>query len=297
MSRPVKIMSIAFKLDGERKMLSLLNSSAREGLDLIILPETCLGNQIEALETLETFNPGVIGEVQKTAASLSVNIVFPVYISRGGLKRVNAAIVIDRRGRIAAVYEKLYPYWSEFDLEPPCAVTGGGDCAVTLDFGKIGLAVCFDANFPGVWQNLRDQGAELVVWSSAYSAGSQLAAYSLIHHYPIVTSTQVPDAAVFDIDGREILYKKGEDSCVAEYTLDLDRCIFHENFNQDKAAKLVKERGDDIEIEKEYGREQWFIMRAKNAGASARELAALYGMTELTAYQEDSRAKIDAMRI
>jgi len=212
---------------------------------------------------------------------------------------------------------------------------------VDLDFGRIGLAICFDANFPGVWQNLHDLGAELVVWSSAYSAGMQLAAYSLVHHYPIATSTMVPDAALYDIDGREVLYKRGGaagagdgrwsgwgagaggdagpgintgpgdgasgdanaggdasgDICTLEYTLDLDRCIFHYNFNQDKACRLIEGHGAEIEVEKDYWREQWFILRSKSEGASARGLAASYGMEELNAYQKRSREEIDAMRI
>ena len=221
----------------------------------------------------------------------------PLYVSHKTAERVNTALVINREGAIAASYRKLYPYWSEFDIDPPCSVTDGGDCAVDLDFGRIGLAICFDANFPDVWRNLYELGAEFVVWSSAYSAGMQLAAYSLIHHYPIVTCTQVPDAAVYDVDGREIAYTKGEDVCVMEHTLDLDRCIFHYNFNQDKADKLIADRGGDVEIEKDYWREQWFVLRSKNEAVNVRELAAQYGMVELNAYQKDSKAKIDAMRI
>ena len=293
MSRPVNIMSIAFVPDDAQKMLSVLGASIRVGKDLVILPETCAGNLAEGApidsETVKT--------VQKTAKDYKTNIVFPLYVSHPGAKRVNTALVINRDGEIVASYRKLYPYWSEFDIDPPCAVTDGGDFTADLDFGRIGLAICFDANFPEVWQRLSELGAELVVWSSAYSAGMQLAAYSLIHHYPIVTCTQVPDAAVYDLDGREIAYKKGEDVCVMEHTLDLDRCIFHYNFNQDKAQKLVSEHGADVEIEKDYWREQWFILRSKNMGAGARELAARYGMTELAAYQKDSKEKIDAMRI
>jgi len=293
MGRRVKILSVSFKPADAGAMLSVLNGSLRGGLDLVVLPETCLGNQ----ESGVSAGDGVIEAVREAAAHYRTNIVFPLYMSQGGVERINTALVINREGAIVASYRKIYPYWSEYDLEPPCAVTDGGDCTVDLDFGRIGLAICFDSNFPNVWQNLYDLGAELVVWSSAYSAGMQLAAYSLIHHYPIVTCTQVPDVAVFDIDGREILYEKGEDTCATECTVDLDRCIFHYNFNQDKAERLIADHGADIEIEKDYWREQWFILRSKNENASARALAASYKMTELNAYQSDSRIKIDAMRI
>ena len=293
MNRPVRILSVSFKPNGADAMLSVLGSSVGGGYDLVIMPETCMGNQNEGL----TADSETVKAVQKIAAEIKANVIFPLYTKRKKMKRINTALVINRKGKIIASYRKLYPYWSEFDLEPPCAVTDGGDCVVDLDFGKIGLAICFDANFPIVWQNIRERGAELVVWCSAYSAGMQLSAYSLIHHYPIVTCTQVPDTAVYDIDGREVMHKRGDDICLLDYEMDLDRCIFHHNFNKDKAAKLMEDHGEDIEIEKDYEREQWFILRSKNAGVSARELAAQYGMTELYVYKKDSLIKIDAMRV
>ena len=294
MSRPVKIMCVALKPLGEAQLLSALDAAAYDGLDLVALPETCVVNQAEGY----TIDSDFIRSVRDIAKTYDTNVILPVYLAYENAKRVNAAVVIDRRGDIKAVYRKLYPYWSEFDLSPPCAVTDGGDCVADLDFGRIGLAICFDSNFPGVWQNLSDKGAELTVWCSAYSAGSQLSAYSLTHHYPIVTCTQVPDSAVFDIDGREIKYGKGEGGAyILEHTVDLDRCIFHYNFNRDKAEKLLAEHRADIEIEKDYWREQWFILRSKSEKASARELAARYNMKELKAYKSDSMAAIDAMRI
>ncbi len=57
------------------------------------------------------------------------------------------------------------------------------------DFWRIGVAICFDINFPEVWKTLADQGAELVVWPSAYSAGTALQARALNHRYYIVSAT------------------------------------------------------------------------------------------------------------
>ena len=39
------------------------------------------------------------------------------------------------------------------------------------DFGRMGLAICYDIGWPDLWTQLREQGAELVVWPSAYGGG------------------------------------------------------------------------------------------------------------------------------
>jgi len=119
----------------------------------------------------------------------------------------------------------VFPYWSEYDLHPP--VEPGRQVKVfQTDFGRLGLAICFDVNFPEVWQEMADQGAELVVWPSAYSAGTSLQAHALNHHFYIVTSTLTRDCLVYDVTGEELLYEKSDDLNVSRITLDLDRaCI------------------------------------------------------------------------
>lgn len=117
-----------------------------------------------------------------------------------------------------------------------------------------------------------------------------------MNHFYIVTSTQTRDCIVYDINGKEILYEISPDVNVSRITLDLDRCIFHENFNMDKRAELLRDHADDIELEEHLLREQWFILRAKRPGISARALAKQYGMEELRPYVTRSRREIDAMR-
>jgi len=79
-------------------------------------------------------------------------------------------------------------------------------------------------------------------------------------------------------------------------TLDLDRCIFHTNYNWDKREKLLGDYAGKIESDVYLERESWFTLRALVPGVSARKVAAEYGMEELTAYKNRSRDEIDKMR-
>ena len=140
------------------------------------------------------------------------------------------------------------------------------------------------------------QGAELVIWPSAYSAGSSLQAHAINHHFYIVTATQTKDCLVYDITGEEILYERSDDVNISRITLDLDRGIYHENFSLEKRDRLLAERGADVEQEKWLEREQWFVLRAKHPDVSARALARRYGLEELRETIGRSRREIDSLR-
>ena len=288
--RPVRIVSLCFQGNGFSEILKIVDQEGEKGTDMIVLPETWRGDKL-----IETLNGESITALSALARKHNTYIISPIERKEGG-SRYNTAVLIDRNGKVAGSYDKIYPYWDEFNLNPPVKPGIKGVPVFETDFGKIGMAICFDANFPEVWQELKDNGAEVVFWPSAYSAGSQLQAYALLHHYYIVTSTYSKDCQVYDITGARILDEKSENITIARITLDLDRAIYHENFNMDKLDKLLKAHGDEVEKEVSMPREQWFVLRAKKPGVSARMLAKEFGMEELTDYQNRSRKEINLKR-
>lgn len=290
--RPVRIVSIGFAPRQQTfdNVIRLVEQEAAKGVDVVLLPETWRSQD----HTPETLEGPTVTTLRRLAQKYNTYIVCPIDRQDGEL-RLNTAVLIDRKGEIGCLYDKVYPYWSEYALNPSVNV-GSHVPVYEADFGKVGMAICFDVNFPEVWQRLADQGAELVLWPSAYSAGRSLQAHAINHHYYIVTSTYTPDCIVYDINGEEIVYEKGEGVNITHVTLDLDRGIYHQNFNTDKMEKLLAERSDDVELEQWLQREQWYVLRAKRPGVSLRALAREYGMEELRDYLSRSRRQIDEMR-
>jgi predicted amidohydrolase len=290
--RPVHIGSIGYKghLPLE-KIASLVDEQGARGTDIILLPETCRGQDQSSEEPL---HGSTVTALSALAKKHKTYIACPID-RKDGTRRLNTVVLLDRSGQVACLYDKVYPYWSEFDLQP--AVAPGDAVHVhQADFGRLGFATCFDVNFPEVWKELSDQGTELVVWPSAYSAGVSLQAHAINHHYYIVTASQTPDCIVYDITGERLLYESSPDINVSRVTLDLDRVVFHENFNLDKRDKLMSEHGQQVTQEQWLRLEQWFVLRAKVPGVSARELARSYGMEELRHYLDRSRVAIDQRR-
>jgi predicted amidohydrolase len=290
--RPVRVVSLSFRNGRSlEEITERVDREAAEGADLVILPETWLGQGGDP----EWIDGATITAMAAVARRRRTYIVCPIDRT-DGQRRLNSAVVLDRDGEVISVYDKVYPYWSEFRFTPP-VTPGPAPLVVSTDFGELGVAICFDVNFPEVWQQLADQGAELVVWPSAYSAGTTLQAHALMHHYAIITSTQTGDCQVFDITGERILDEQGEcDVTVSRVTLDLDRGVYHENFNMDKREQLLGDHGDDVVLEQHLPREQWFVLRAARPDISARELARRYGLEELRDYVTRSRRDIDRLR-
>jgi predicted amidohydrolase len=269
-------------------MAAFVDREGANGCDLIILPESWTGH------TPETLDGPTVTTLRELAHRHHTYLVCPIDRLVGS-RRLNSAILLDRDGQIACIYDKAYPYWSEFDYATPCSA--GGDAPVyPADFGRIGMAICFDVNFPAVWERLAEQEAELVVWPSAYSAGSSLQAHAINHHYYIVTSTATRHCLAYDITGEKLLSERSDNVHISRLTLDLDRGIYHQNFNLEQRGRLLHERGDDVLEEKWLDDEQWFVLKAKRPGVSARAMAHAYGMEELRDYLRRSRREIDQLR-
>ena len=288
--RPARIVSICFR-DGTKSLqeiAAIVDREGAKGCDLIVLPESWTGHTPEPLD-----GPAVT-TLRALAHKHHTYLVCPIDRVEGK-RRLNSAILLERDGRIACVYDKVYPYWSEFDYPTPTSV--GRDAPVyAADFGRLGMAICFDVNFPEVWERLAEQGAELVLWPSAYSAGSSLQAHAINHHYYIVTATATRHCLAYDITGEKLLSERGSDLHISRLTLDLDRGIYHQNFNMEKRDRLLRERADDVAQEKWLDDEQWFVLKARRHGFSARALARQYGLEELRDYLRRSRREIDRMR-
>jgi predicted amidohydrolase len=294
--RPVRAVSIGFKPGRNlEEVARLVDKEAARGTDLISLPETFRGQGQSSWETLD--GPS-ISALAPLAEKHRTYIVAPID-RKDGERRLNSAVVLDRHGRIAGIYDKIYPYWvQEFRTTPP--VTPGETVTViSTDFGRLGLAICYDANWAPLWQHLSDFEAELVIWPSAYSAGRSLQARATDFNYYVMSATQVPDCLVYDIDGEQLAHEtanSGEFN-VTRFTFDLDRCIFHQDINlPGKLAKLLKERGGDVMREKWLPMEGWFVLKAKRPGVSARDLARQYGLEERRHYINRSRCEVDKAR-
>jgi predicted amidohydrolase len=159
--------------------LTLIDDAKSSGADYVQTPEM---TNILALKRDHLFANIVAEEQDPTLATLrEVARQLGIFVHIGSLaikaspeKAVNRSFLIDRKGEIAARYDKIHM----FDVD----LAGGesyresnnyraGELAVVADlpWGRLGLTVCYDLRFPALYRALAETGASFLAIPSAFT--------------------------------------------------------------------------------------------------------------------------------
>ena len=84
-------------------------------------------------------------------------------------------MLIGRDGEVSGVYRKTHPFCTEIVSRGGWVTPGDEVCVVETDLGRIGMAICFDGDFPELWRIQAVQGAEVIVRPSALLRSADIA--------------------------------------------------------------------------------------------------------------------------
>jgi predicted amidohydrolase len=129
-------------------------------------------------------------------------VIAPIYTLEKG-HHYNSAVLIDRNGKLAGVYHKIRTTEGEINetglspgpIDPPVFDT---------DFGKIGIQTCFDIEWPEGWRKLKEKGAEMVFWPSAFGGGRKVNNMAWLNRYPVISSTRKGTSKICDVTGEAL---------------------------------------------------------------------------------------------
>jgi predicted amidohydrolase len=281
----VAAIPIGFGGDRDQKLklaIEHLDLAGANGVDIACLPEEFAGTTAEPIPGPTT---KAVGEL---ACKHQMYVVCPIREQAADGKQYNTAVLLDRKGQVAGYYRKVFVFWGE-----GLNVGEDGVKVFDTDFGRIALLTCFDANFDEVWQEAERKGAEIVFWPSAYGGGLVLNGYAMVHNYYVVA---VGDGNMIDITGQTIdkVDRPRPGQFIA--TLDLDRTLIHTNFNEAKVAKLLAEHQGEVEQERFFAPEAWYLLRSVKPGVRVRDLCRQYQIETLREYRHRSREQINAAR-
>ena len=101
------------------------------------------------------------------AKKFSVNIIGGSVIVESGGKIFNRCLVVNRRGELAAAYDKTHLF--SFAEEDKVFSAGEKISVVEPDGVKCGLAICYDLRFPEFIRKIALMGAEIIFIPAAWS--------------------------------------------------------------------------------------------------------------------------------
>lgn len=152
-------------------------------LDMFLLPEhSSPVEHDDARAIAETLDGKTVTAFAQKARQHGTYGAVPLHlIEDGGVS--NCIVILGRDGEPAGIYRKVFPVvMPDGTLER--GVTPGGEFPVfELDFGRVGVQICFDASFPDGWEAYAEQEAELVLFSTDPPAGLAVCGYACRHEY------------------------------------------------------------------------------------------------------------------
>ena len=205
--------------------------------DLIVLPEgiTVVGTGKKYADVAETI-PGPTTKTLGAVARERKSYIAAGIYEREGQAIYNTAVLIDREGRVAGRYRKVYIPREEIEG----GITPGSDYPVfRTDFGTVGMMICWDVQYADPARVLAYRGAEIIlmpIWGGHETLGKARAIENKVF---IASSGYGYPTYVMDPDG-EILAQAKERGQAAVATIDLNR-RYPDRWLGDMRARFMKE--------------------------------------------------------
>lgn len=130
------------------KILKYICLAKKNKADIVCFPESCL------YKSSLDLNNKIVDKVQLECKKNSIWCIITDDLVKEG-KTYNLSLLINRDGRIMGEYNKIHLYGEK-------SIAGKKVKVFDTDFGKIGIAICWDLAFPDLFQKLKKKGAEIV---------------------------------------------------------------------------------------------------------------------------------------
>ncbi|HHN47197.1 MAG TPA: carbon-nitrogen hydrolase family protein [Planctomycetes bacterium] len=285
--------SIAANLD---YTLSLLDAACSLHPDVVCLPENfaTVGISPPLAEKAQPVPGPVTDACAERARRNRAYVICPLTRKSGGLF-LNSAVVIDRGGQIAGIYDKAHPVTtaSNFSAAENGMTPGGEPQVFELDFGKIACQICFDLGFPETWALLKRKGAEIVFWPSAYDGGFPLRLYAYLHQYYVVSSVRTNASRIVNPAG-DVLEQTDYRLKIASRSIDLDFIICHSDFHPFIPLELVRKYGPDVSV-KTHMEEGIFLVETNSDGLPLSRVITEFGLEPSRKYYERHHPLYEAL--
>jgi beta-ureidopropionase len=255
--------------------------------DIICTPEVFPWSNVRQSYTLDEkveISGKVLARLTDYARKNKCYIIGSVYTRERG-KTYNAGVVIDRKGAKIGEYRKTYCTEGEIrsgltpgPLKPPVFQT---------DFGKIGIQICFDILWDTGWVSMKEQGAEIIFWPSAYGGGQNINAKAGQHRYAVASSTRKGASKLCDMSSEVISYTGSWDKNFYCGPVNLEKVFLHSWPYVRRFDEIRQKYGRKVLI-RNYHEEEWSTIESLSPDVTIQQIMKEFDLKSYDQHKRDA---------
>ncbi len=274
-------------------VLEILQQAIPYKPDFVCLPEVFPFANVEKQTTpqqkVEISNK-VLSLFSDYSKQNSCYSICPVYTSHDG-KIFNSAVVFDRNGNRIGSYDKIHP--ADYEIKDGIASGRLSQPVIQTEFGPIGIQICFDIEWDDGWTMLRQQGAKIIFWPSAFAGGKCVNTKAWEHKCVVASATNKNTAKLCDISGEVIAQTGIWNANLFCAPLNLEKAFLHTWPAVQRFPEIQKKYGRKIKITN-FHEEEWSVIESLSQDIHVKDIMKEYGLKThevLTAEAEDLQRK------
>jgi len=276
-------------------VLAILEKSILFHPEIICLPEIFMYNYLTSKMVLQkeaALSAELLKEFTVFARTNHCYMICPVLTHENG-KTYNSAVVIDRQGNRMGEYRKMYLPDDEVTMgltpgpmQPP---------VFKADFGTFGIQICYDINWAQGWKSLRQQGAEIVFWPSAFAGGQMINTVAWQNQYVVVSSTR-DKSKICDITGEVVSQTGVWDKNLICAPVNLEKAFVHAWPHALRFDEIKAKYGRKIRIIN-YDEEQWSVIESLSPDVRVKDILTEFELRTFEQQMIDSEKKNNDLRV
>ena len=271
-------------------IINILNKGAVYRPDVVCLPEVFMTTYVSKRMTLSEktdISVELLKEFTTYARTNQCYIICPTYIRENG-KIYNAAVVIDRQGNRVGEFRKIHLP----DDELAIGLTPGPlqPSVFKTDFGIVGIQICYDLNWNEGWKALRQQGAEIIFWPSAFAGGRAINTKAWQNKVVVVSSTNKDTSKICDITGEVVAQTGVWDRNLICAPVNLEKVFLHSWPFVRRFDEIREKYGRKVRIVN-YHEEEWSIIESLSPDVRVKDILAEFELRTHEQLIHDSEMK------
>lgn len=157
------------------RMESFIRQAVKQGAQLVVFPEDSVSGPLAGQTAFIADSPSYLEHFQKLAVKYEVDLVPGTWTVQEGAALYNTAYYINKDGSVAGVYRKI----NLWETEKAYLTPGAAVSVFPTAHGLVGMIICWDISFPGLFAEMVKQGVRLVIsptyWSFPRTVDSEAA--------------------------------------------------------------------------------------------------------------------------